>query len=1183
MTTSRLEPETLIVPSSPYVGLGPYGETDAAFFFGRDEWRGIIIDNLKAYRLTLLYGNSGVGKSSVLRAGVVHELAERARCNYEQYGVSGRAVVMVREWRGDPLATLVKKIDAAAQALPAPNHADSRDSYDAQHPDETAVATAPLDHTEQGDVDVAAELDLPAPVILLRRALASCSERAGGRVFVILDQFEEYFLYHPRAELQPAFETALADAINFRALASSFLISIREDAVALLDRFESKIPGLFNNFLRIGPLDRAEARAAIEQPLEEYGRRTGRSLSPDPRMVEAILDGVETGKVRVGAGGAGVVDIPTGAERDQIETPYLQLVLSRLWDEEHELRWETFERLGRAQGIVQNHLDTTMKHLPERDQDVAAKLFNFLVTPSGTKIAQRADDLANYAEVPPPVATSILERLSGKLRILRPLDHGAYEIYHDTLAPPILDWRSRWQERQQRRRERRKILFLSIAVAVAFLAAGVMVWLALAARSAEHKAQRANATAGDLALASAAQSLLDTRPDVSLVLALVAYRKMPTDLPAVPASMIAALEQARRSRSVGILHGSGNTVTALAFDPRTATLASASADGTVRFWSTRTHRQAGGAFRVPAEVVFSLAYSPDGRTLVTGGGDGRVRFWNVSTGTPIGKPMLVRSGSVISVAYSPDGRKLAAAAYGGGAGLVSIADGKPNGPLTVLPNSSQVRGVAFSADSRTLATVANNGTIDLLDAATGHPRHPTIPVLGYPQLYAVAFSARGPDRIAVAGQSGRIWLMDPSKPVPIPLPRVGTGNVDSLAFSRDGRSLAAATADDTVEVWDVGRQRLEGPPLVGHTGVVTSVAFSPDGHMLASASTDRTIRLWSIPVGDQYGRALGPSLRYAANVSLSRDGQQLAAGGNGGIVLWKADRDQLTETGSQLTDRGVTAVALSPDGRTLVSGGGKKLRVWDTATRTSRPVAGLTDPHWRSIAFSPSGRLVAAAGNNGTITLLDPVTGHVAKVLNPQSGHIFSVAFNRQGTVLASGGDDRVIRIWNVATGHQVAELTGDSDAVFGVAFSPSGTMLASGSADNTVRLWDVRRWREIGQPLTGHHGYVWSVAFTHDSRILASGDDDGVIRFWDVASRTQLGQPFSADAARISSVAFSSSSRVLVSAGADGWVRVWPVLELPPTSALTQEVCGLVGSGLSHAEWKEYAPSMQPYDNPCS
>jgi len=163
-------------------------------------------------------------------------------------------------------------------------------------------------------------------------------------------------------------------------------------------------------------------------------------------------------------------------------------------------------------------------------------------------------------------------------------------------------------------------------------------------------------------------------------------------------------------------------------------------------------------------------------------------------------------------------------------------------------------------------------------------------------------------------------------------------------------------------------------------------------------------------------------------------------------------------------------------------------------------------------------------------------------------------------------------------------ELTGQANIfLIGGAFTPdSRTFIGWSNGDNTVRLWDVRRWREVGQPLTGHHGYVWSVAFTPDSHILASGDNDGVIRFWDVASRSQIGQPLSPPSERIQKVAFGSSSRVLVSAGGDGWVRVWPVVQLPPTRVLTREVCGLVGDGLSRAEWNEYAPSPQ-YENPCS
>src|SRR5262249_55047303 len=157
------------------------------------------------------------------------------------------------------------------------------------------------------------------------------------------------------------------------------------------------------------------------------------------------------GKVLVGTVGAGVA----AAGEARIEAPYLQLVLTRLWDEEtaagsRVLRLATLERLGGADRIVRTHVGATMRAVPRRDQDIAARAFRYLVTPSGTKIAYRAGDLAELSEVPSEQLEPVLSRLAGKARILRPAGDGAYEIYHDALAGPILDWRARWQERERR-------------------------------------------------------------------------------------------------------------------------------------------------------------------------------------------------------------------------------------------------------------------------------------------------------------------------------------------------------------------------------------------------------------------------------------------------------------------------------------------------------------------------------------------------------------------------------------------------------------------------------------------------------------------------------------------------------------------------------------------------------------
>ena len=434
-----------VFPVSPFKGLVPYAEEDAPFFFGRDREIEIITANLLASRLTLLYGPSGVGKSSVLRAGVEYRLRQQMQRDLEAGRPPETSIVVfpgpgagrtkaAGTWRGDPVAMIEERVYETLAALPV------RDA-------KIAFPDDPPNHFAE--------------------FLEAWTRRCDTELLIVLDQFEEYFLYHGQDALNAPFLTQFPKALNRRDLHVNFLISIREDSVAKLDLFKGRIPNLFDNYLRIDHLDRESARAAIEKPLIEYNKlnRLRGNGSPDigiePILVEELLVELKTGKVTLSGSGRGTVagESNPSSELDRIETPYLQLVMTRLWNEERQekslkLRLETLCRLGGSTRIVRTHLDRVMSSFTPEDQQLAALVFNYLVTPSGTKIAHSVEDLAAYAEMQEhaPLA-QLLDRLcQEEYRILRKLapppgqlQINRYEIFHDVLAAPILDWRIRYQ------------------------------------------------------------------------------------------------------------------------------------------------------------------------------------------------------------------------------------------------------------------------------------------------------------------------------------------------------------------------------------------------------------------------------------------------------------------------------------------------------------------------------------------------------------------------------------------------------------------------------------------------------------------------------------------------------------------------------------------------------------------
>ncbi len=477
--------------SSPFKGLAPFddSERDVGFFFGRERETEVICANLMASRLTVLYGETGVGKSSVLRAGVAHEMRRKA---------GAHAVVVFDNWKDDPVAGLSAAVSEAT------------------------------------GVDVAGTL---------ADMLEAGSARLGGDVFVVLDGFEEYFLYHEDEEGAGTFAEEFPEAIRRASLRASFLMALREDALAKIDRFKATIPGLFANYLRLEHLDRDAAREAIVGPVTRYNELDGEGppVAIEPALVEAVLDQVAAGKVALGDSGQGAVAYADTETRARIETPFLQLVMERLWDAEHEagsrtLRRATLDELGGAEQIVRTHLDRALATLTPDQRDLASSIFNQLVTPSGTKIAHAEPDLARYAEVDGDELQPVLARLVRE-RILRPVapNGGAprYEIYHDVLGTAVLAWRNGHEaerevehERQASHRRHRRLLGVIVVGSVLLAAMAGVTAFAFSQRSeAQTQARQAQARQ----LTASAVSALASDPSLSLSLAAEAARLDPTE------------------------------------------------------------------------------------------------------------------------------------------------------------------------------------------------------------------------------------------------------------------------------------------------------------------------------------------------------------------------------------------------------------------------------------------------------------------------------------------------------------------------------------------------------------------------------------------------------------------------------------------------------------------------------
>lgn len=348
--------------------------------------------------------------------------------------------------------------------------------------------------------------------------------------------------------------------------------------------------------------------------------------------------------------------------------------------------------------------------------------------------------------------------------------------------------------------------------------------------------------------------------------------------------------------------------------------------------------------------------------------------------------------------------------------------------------------------------------------------------------------------------------------------------VKAIAFSPDGRSIASASVDKTLRLWDSGTGR-ERRILRGHAANVNSVAFSPDGNTIVSGSADRTLKLWDADSGRERQTLKGHTDNILG-VAFSRDGRTVVSSSEDKTIrLWDAvgGRELRTIRGNGASVS--TGVAISPDGRTVVAGSGdRSVKVWDAASgQLLRTLKGHGETVL-ALAFSPDGSTIVSASWDKTLKLWDANSGRELRTLAGHTQYPTSVAFSPDSRSIVSASYDGAVKLWDVASGRELRSLAGHQADVWAVAFAPDGQTVASGGYDKRIKLWDVASGRSI-RTLQGQNG-VNAVAVSPDGRHIVAGGWY-TLRLWDAASGRGLGAI--REPSRFKSIAFSPDGSSVV------------------------------------------------------